>query len=131
MAPGSRTSLIAGLLLLAALRHYGYDLFQPGMRGMASKGFGAVLVLSLVWMLYSRIQSEPLFWLSLWITWEELQVALCSFAYIARPWEVETGKGICSELIGLDLGAFGICALTAFVVRYLSELTGMPKQGGN
>lgn len=132
MAPKSPTEapLVAGLLLVAALRHYGYDLFPAGMRGMASKGLGAVLILALLWALYSKVGGKPMLWLALWLTWEELQVAMCSLAYIVSPpWSVPDGASICSALVGLDLGAFGICAVLAIAVN-LSTLTGAQQSGG-
>lgn len=145
-----KASLLAGIFLLAAARHYGSQFFPVGFRGMASKGFGAATILVMMWVLYyaaprATVQLDiparwrrlralfarflpltitPLFWVFAWWTFEEAQVLLCSFAYIWRPWEVAPGQAICSALVGLDLGAIGICLVAWILAVNMSFLQG-------
>jgi hypothetical protein len=117
-------ALVALLLLVAVARHYAWPFFEPGMRGMASKGLGATAILVLMWAMYSYRPGKPLLVVLLWWTFEEAQVLLCSVAWLSAPWTVPVGQPICSALVGLDLGAFGVAAVALIVVSYLSTLTG-------
>lgn len=117
-------ALVAALLLVAVARHYAWPLFEPGSRGMASKGLGAAAILVLMWTLYSHRPGKPLLVVLLWWTFEEAQVLLCSVAWLSAPWAVPVGQPICSALVGLDLGAIGAAAVALIAARYLSILTG-------
>ena len=111
MAQKSLYRLFVGLLMIAALRHYGWDVFPVEMKGMASKGLGGVAVLSLIWVNFYLLR-EPLFLpLVAWWSFEELQVIVCSAWYMVEPWAVPEGAAICSAKAGIDLGAFGILAV--------------------
>lgn len=125
MAPRPRTSLLCLILLLAMLRHYGRELAPVGMRGIAMHGMAAVLIVVLAWAWWCSSGHGKAAALVLgWLTFEEAQVALCSALYIREPWAVAPGQPLCSALVGLDLGAFGICAIALIVAFMLSELTG-------
>lgn len=115
MARKSLYSLFVGLLILAAVRHYGWALFPVEHRGMASKGLGGITVLTLAWVLVMHVKEAMLLPLVAWWSFEELQVILCSFWYMADPWPVMEGQAICSAKADIDLGAFGILAV-AFLV---------------
>lgn len=113
----------AFLLLVGASRHYLWPHFPAELQGMASKGFGAAAVLCLLAVVWRQGPSRSLGWVLAWWAWEELQVVLCSLAYMHTPWSVEPGQGICSARIGFELGAAGILAVAALAHR-LSTLTG-------
>jgi hypothetical protein len=103
--------LALALLLIGAARHYGWDMFPVEHKGLASKGLGGLAILSLIWVVYSLAHSKILLPVALWWSWEELQVSLCSFAYMRAPWPVEQGQSICSAAVGLDIGAAGIMCI--------------------
>jgi len=100
------------------LREVAWAWFPVELQGMASKGLGALLVLVLlaaVWRLSPR---------SGWLTaamaygaWSALQTLLCACAYMAEPWTVPPGQGICSARVGFDLGALGLLAAAWFALR--------------
>lgn len=96
------------------------------MQGMASKGLGACAILALLCMVYrNHKRAWPVL---LWWAWEELQVALCSVAWMLGPWTVEPGQGICQARMGFDIGAAGLIAVAALAYT-LSGFTGSnPKQ---
>lgn len=116
-------NLAAGLLAVAACRHYAWQHFPIEAQGMASKGLGAAAVLVLLAVVWHGNKSRPLALVLCWWAWEEAQVLLCSFAYMQTPWVVEPGQAICSARVGFDIGAAGILAV-AVIAHKLSVLTG-------
>ena len=123
MVRRSRSDVAAVLLVVMAARHYLYDLWPPELRGLASKALGAFALLTLVWLVHSLApRSSALTAVALWWSVEEVQVALCSFAYMVSPWPVAVGQSICSARLDLDLGAVGIVVvfwLALYVYRSL------------
>ena len=112
-----------GLLLVGACRHYGWQHFPVELQGMASKGLGAAAILCLLCVVYAH--AKPAWPVLAWWAWEECQVLLCSVAYMAEPWTVAPGVGICSSRIGFDIGAAGIMCVAYLAHRVtLSNLTG-------
>ena len=123
MVRRSRSDVAAVLLVVMAARHYLYDLWPPELRGLASKALGALAILSMIWLaVWLAPRSLPVTLVALWWSIEEVQVALCSFAYMLKPWPVATGQSICSARLDLDLGAVGIVIvfwLSLYVYRSL------------
>jgi len=118
VARRSRSEVACVLLLVLAARHYGYDFWPAELRGLASKALGALSLLTLVWLVVSLTPRSPVVTaIALWWSVEEAQVALCSFAYMLKPWPVAVGQSICSARLDLDLGAIGLV-----VVFWLSLL---------
>ena len=117
-------NLAAGLLAVAAARHYLWQHFAIEAQGMASKGLGAAAVLVLLAVVWHGNKSRPLALVLCWWAWEEMQVLLCSFAYMQAAWVVEPGQGICSAAVGFDIGAAGILAVAA-IAHNLTSLTGV------
>ena len=115
-------NLAAGLLAVAAARHYLWVNFPLEAQGMASKGLGSAAVLVLLAVVWHGNRSRPLALVLCWWAWEETQVLLCSLAYMRAPWTVEPGQGICSAAVGFDIGAAGILAV-AVIAHTLSNLT--------
>jgi hypothetical protein len=100
------------LLLAMGARHYLYDAWPPELRGLASKALGAIALLTLIWVVHSLApRSSALTLVALGWSVEEVQVVLCSFAYMHQPWPVAPGQSICSARLDLDLGAIGIVVL--------------------
>lgn len=131
MVRTSRSDVAAVLLVAMAGRHYLYDAWPPELRGLASKALGALALLILVWVVHSLApRSSALTAIALWWSVEEVQVALCSFAFMARPWPVQVGQSICSARLDLDLGAIGIVVvfwLSLYVYRSLYGRTAPPR----
>lgn len=109
----------AALLLITTVRHYGYDWAPVQHQPVASKGLGGAALLAQAWVIYALIPSRVLLPVVLFVTWQELQVVLCSAAYIQAPWPVPPGQGLCSARAGFDIGAASIIA-TAFLARWLA-----------
>jgi hypothetical protein len=119
----NRSDVAVVLLLVMGARHYLYDAWPPELRGLASKALGALALLSMVWLVVSLApRSTPVTLVALWWSIEEVQVALCSFAYMRWPWPVAVGQSICSARLDFDLGAIGIVVvfwLSLYVYRSL------------
>lgn len=112
-------NLVASLLAVGAARHYLWPHFPAELQGMASKGMGAVATLLLLALVYRANRSKPLAMVLCWWAWEEAQTALCSLAYLAQPWTVESGQGICSARVGFDLGAAGLVCVAYLAWRLI------------
>ena len=103
------------LLAVGTVRAYGYVPFDAEWRGFASKGFGGLAILALLPLIYAAYRSRAVLVVLALIAFENLQVALCSFWYIASPWYVAPGDSICSAKLGFDLGAVGIMGVAAIL----------------
>ena len=130
MVPRNRSDVAAVLLLAMGARHYLYDAWPPELRGLASKALGALALLTLIWTVHHLApRASALTLVALWWSVEEVQVALCSFAFMHRPWPVAPGQSICSARLDLDLGAIGIVVvfwLSLYVYRSLHGRTHPP-----
>jgi len=123
----NRSDVAVVLLLVMGARHYLYDAWPPELRGLASKALGALALLSMVWLVVSLApRSTPVTLVALWWSIEEVQVALCSFAYMVRPWPVPVGHSICSARLDLDLGAVGIVVIFWLALYVYRSLYGRP-----
>ena len=115
-------ALAAALTLVSCTRHYGWLAFPLEHQAVASKGLGGLALLATGWLAYWTFdhpqKARILPALALW-SWQEVQVAGCSFLYIVSPWPVAPHQPMCSSLVGLDLGAASLVA-TAFLVRWLA-----------
>jgi len=121
----NRSDVAVVLLLVMGARHYLYDAWPPELRGLASKALGALALLSMVWLVVSLVpRSTPVTLVALWWSIEEVQVALCSFAYMVRPWPVPVGHSICSARLDLDLGAVGIVVIFWLAIYVYRSLYG-------
>lgn len=130
MVRRSRSDLAVAMLLVMAARHYLYDLWPPELRGLASKALGALSLLTLVWLVHSLApRSSVLTAIALWWSVEEVQVALCSFAYMVKPWPVPVGQSICSARLDLDLGAIGIVVIFWLALYIHRSLHGRTTSG--
>jgi hypothetical protein len=99
-------ALITLSILSCLLRHYGWSWVRPEWAAWVWNISGSLVILPLVWVVSYKWKATIL--VALWWTFEELQVILCSVAYMADPWQVEKGQAICSAKTGFDLGALGI-----------------------
>lgn len=127
MVRANRSDVAVVLLLVMGARHYLYDAWPPELRGLASKALGALALLSMVWLVVSLVpRSTPVTLVALWWSIEEVQVALCSFAYMVRPWPVHVGHSICSARLDLDLGAVGIVVIFWLALYVYRSLYGRP-----
>lgn len=111
-------ALAVELLLIVAARHHLWPLLPEEMRGVASKGLGAALVLVLLSMIYrlappSRLLSAVLCLAAFY----SLQTFICTAWWLVDPWQIAEGVGMCSDRLGFDLGALGIIAVIAILSR--------------
>lgn len=114
----------SALLLLFAVRHYGYPHLPQEWWGDAFAVAGSACLIALVLML------RPWWPLGAWIVGEELLVAGCSVWWIAAPWDMAGQSEQCSAQVGLKLGSIGLAALALVTHRHtLSTFTGSDKQG--
>lgn len=114
--------MIRLMLCLGVARHYLWPHFPIPLQGMASKGIGALVILCLLFIVWRQsARSKLMLAVLLWWAWEEAQTALCAGVYMLGPWTVQPGQGICTAVVGLDLGAAGL--LCVAVLAYLSTLT--------
>lgn len=124
----------AALLLIGAVRHYGWALAPEGTRALMSKGLAAVAMLCLLALLLRHERSRAVLLVAAWWAWEELQVALCSFWFIFDPWPIQPEQPMCSARAGFDIGALGIMvvALLAYMLAgarsYRSQEQGEPRK---
>lgn len=117
----SPSSLALALLLVAALRHYGWAWFPDDLRGVVSKGLGGVEVLALLALAWCLIRARAVrIVIALWAAHEAMIVA-CSAWWLADPWDVPAGQAMCSHGIGFDLGAPGILAVLLAAVWITRE----------
>lgn len=122
----SSRALAVELLLIVAAREHLWPWLPAEMQGVASKGLGAALVLVLLSMLYRLAPaSRALYAVLCLAAWYSLQTLICSAAYLVEPWPIEPGVGMCSARIDFDLGALGLVAIVAIIIRLdLSRFTG-------
>lgn len=120
-------AVAAALLLITTVRHYGYDMLPLEHRAVGSKGLGGAALLAQAWVVYALIPSRLVLPVVLFVTWQELQVVLCSAAYIQAPWPVPQGQAMCSAAAGFDIGAASIIA-TAFLARWLAVKLHRPRE---
>jgi hypothetical protein len=122
-----RKNLASALLLIGALRHYGWALVPAELAGVASKGLGAVAILSLLALLQPKGFAALV---AAWIAFEELQVLICSAMWMRKPWHVEPGQAMCSAFVGFDIGSVSlviVAALAVAVTYYSSKRSGEPE----
>lgn len=119
-------ALAVELLLIVAAREHLWPWLPAEMQGVASKGLGAALVLVLLSMLYRLAPaSRALYAVLCLAAWYSLQTLICSAAYLVEPWPIAPGVGMCSARIDFDLGALGLVAIVAIIIRLdLSRFTG-------
>lgn len=110
----SSRNAAAALLLIGYVRHYGWALVDPALRGVVSKGLAALAILCLLaWLLSCIRRSWIVVLAAAWFAMEEVQVAACSAAFAASPWPVLPGQPLCSSWLHFDIGAATIIAAAA------------------
>jgi hypothetical protein len=102
-------------LLIVAAVNYGWGLFAPETRGIASKALDAAAILCLLCWVYSLKPSRALGLVVMYGAYEQLQTVLCSVAYAFESWQVPEGESICSARIDFDLGAIGVVFCAAIL----------------
>lgn len=103
--------LAAEILLAVAGREYLWALAPVEHQGDVSKLLGACLVLVLLSAVYRLLRSRALIWVLAAAAWFQLQTVICVAAFIADPWPIPAGRGMCSARLDFDLGALGLMLL--------------------
>lgn len=113
----SPSDLVALMLAIGATRHYAWSMFPVELAGVASKGLGGLTILALIWTVYLLSDGGRLLLaVVLWWTFEELQVVLCSMAWMVDPWYVPQGQAMCSARAGFDIGAISVIIVAGLAV---------------
>lgn len=123
-----RINFAALLLLLCVMRHYGWTLAPESLAGVASKGIGAIVILSLLATLRPVFANGLTWCIAGWWACNEIMVAGCSGAWMIRPWAVRTGYPMCSEWIGVDLGLIA-AVFVAVIALTVSLYSGRVSKG--
>ncbi len=105
------------LLALFAARHFGYYAFDGQDRAQAWNISGAVTSLLLAAAAFRTVPTKTVALIFAWIAFEEVQVIVCSAAWIIHPWTVQTGSDQCSSLVGLDIASLGMIAIVFLLWR--------------
>jgi hypothetical protein len=119
--------LAFGLLLIGAMRNYGWALWPDELRGSASKMLGAMATLCLIGIVVYLAQSKAVTLAGAYYAFEETQTAICSAAYMVKSWPVPAGTSICSARLDFDLGAVGVMLL-AFIAWRLCTSDSVQEQ---
>ena len=119
--PSDGLQVAYALLLVAAVRHYGWEIAPPELRGLLSKALGAMAIIALVWIIDSLVQHWGVRLVALIWTWEQMQTVICSAWYAVEPWPVATGQAMCSAKAGFDLGAIGVMFVAFALWRLVSH----------
>lgn len=103
----------AALLLMFAIREYGYYPFPLAWQGEVFSICGSACMLLMLAFL------RPWWPIGIWIAGEELLVIGCSVWWIANPlaWAQEQ----CSAQMGIRVGAFGLAVLSLVAFRFASR----------
>lgn len=113
----SRSNLAALVLAAGVLKHYGWDLFDPGLKGVAAKGLNSAATLALLGCVLWLAWSKTLALISAWLAFEELQTVICTSAWLLKPWPLDPNRAMCSQRIDFDLGAVGIMLVCVILWR--------------
>lgn len=112
---------VACIVLAAVLvRHYGWGLVSPELAGVASKMLGAMASLVFLTLIASAWRSRIVWAACAYGAWEYGQTALCSAAYMVKPWPIDPGQPMCSAWVGFDVGFFGLL-IAASVIYCLAR----------
>lgn len=123
-APLKTRNLAALLLLVAAVRHFGWGLVPVEMMGAAFKAGGGLAIITLIAVVFlSCKRSWPLSAVLAWWAYEEAQVTLCGLAWMVEPWPVPPGQAICSARAGVDFGALSLLVVAALALAVNSYST--------
>ena len=109
------------MLAVAALRHYGWEIAPPELRGLLSKALAAMAIIALVWIIDSLVDHWAVRLVSLVWTFEQSQTVLCSAWFAVDPWPVAVGQPMCSAKAGFDFGAVGVMFIAIVLWRLLSR----------
>ena len=112
------------LLVIMALRHYGWRWVPVEHAGLASKALGSVAALVLLWLLsgYRRPGDEIARWALILYAVHEASAVLCATWFIFSPWPILQGQAMCSAKIGFDLGALGLLVVAVLASRCMTQL---------
>ena len=117
---------LAGLVLvmfaIGVVRHFGWEVAPPGVRGVLSKGLGAVQAVALILLAVHLIQHEAMRMVAAWWLVEESLTAACSFWWMASPWPVAPGQAMCSARAGFDLGSVSIVWVAVILWRLTTRV---------
>ena len=117
--------LVAALLLLGVLRHYGWELAPPDIQAQVWNASGAIVIVIFLLAVAWRVSPIVTVW---WIA-EEAQTILCSIGWILSPWQVKEGEAQCSALFGFDISTLGLLVVSLILAcQYVKSVRAQKKE---
>ena len=108
------------LLLLLAVRHYGY--YLSPQRALLWNVLGSAVMIVFVAQQWRTLPRWGLYVAAWWIA-EESMVIGCDVAYMVSPWAVPPGQDMCSSLLDFDLGKVGALVVAVLALRATQNQT--------
>lgn len=99
------------LLLLGTLHSQAHKLVEWKARGQVFNVTGAILMLVMLGLVANAYRSRAVLLVCALGFGYFAQVLGCSAAWLWRPWPVTPGGELCSDGLGLPLGAVGLVAI--------------------
>lgn len=109
----------AATLAALAVRHYGYYLAPPELRGHVYNLLTAALLFVAVALVAVRVGGW-LVWPAGWWLAEEMMIVGCTGWYLIAPWP-QTGDQ-CSSLVGADLALVGAAVVAALALKLTARM---------
>ena len=114
----------SALVVLLALRHYGYYHAPQEWWGSFFSIAGAACLITL-------LTSASLPWpIKGWAIGEELLVAGCNSAWLVSPWDITGTDEMCSARLDFKLGAIGLAIMALAIFAPVSSDSINKQQGG-
>jgi len=102
------------LLLLLAVRHYGY--YVSSQPALAWNVAGSAVIVAFVLAQWRKVPTWVRYVLAWWIAEEALVIGF-NVAYMLDPWPVPAGADIGSSLLDFDLGKIGALVVAGLALH--------------
>ena len=96
---------------------------QPALWWNAMGALMILLLLGIIWTSERKNSAslKSLALVMLWIAYEEVQVAGCSFWRMADWWPVLDSEELCSSRLGFQLGSASLVLIGALIVKVAND----------
>ena len=108
------------LMLLLAVRHYGY--YLSPQRALLWNVLGSAVILVFIAQQLRTLPRWGLY-VAAWWAAEECMVIGCDVAYMFRPWPIHVGQDMCSSLLEFDIGKVGAAVVAVLALRAAQNQT--------
>lgn len=110
----------AALLLVGAMRHYGWEAAPEAMQDGIWNVAGSLAILALLSASIRRDWSPMMWAVAVWFAAEELLVVGCATAQLANPLP-HVGSEQCTSHVGFKLGAVGLVVLAVLGFQLVKQ----------